>query len=63
MATFNEGFVADEDGIQEKSLESKNPPLSKALEILNSEIDYSAARKAPLFIATISGNTNGKFVH
>ncbi|XP_046650285.1 solute carrier family 2, facilitated glucose transporter member 8-like [Daphnia pulicaria] len=56
MATVNEGFVADEDGIQEKSHESKNQPISKALEILSGDIDYSAARKAPLFIATIAAS-------
>ena len=63
MATVNEGFVADEDGIQEKRhtfTESKNLPLSKSLDILGSEIDYSTARKAPLFIATIAGNATHK---
>jgi hypothetical protein len=61
MATVNEGFVADEDGIQEKShtfTESKNLPLSKSIDLLGNEIDYSTARKAPLFIATIAGNAN-----
>ena len=64
MATVNEGFVADDDGSQEKShtFESKNQPVSKALDILGSEIDYSAARKAPLFIATIAGNASGKLL-
>lgn len=59
MASVNEGFVADEDVNLEKSqdLESRNSSASaKAREILGGDIDYSAARKAPLFIATIAGN-------
>lgn len=59
MASVNEGFVADEHGILEKSqdLDSKNSsPSAKVRDILGGDIDYSAARKAPLFIATIAGN-------
>lgn len=59
MASVNEGFVADEDVNLEKSqdLESRNSSASaKAREILGGDIDYSAARKAPLFIATIAAS-------
>lgn len=65
MATNNEGFVEDEDLKGEKEKEEEPPtnkPPTKSIkeiveDIFDVEIDYSKARKAPLFIATISGNS------
>lgn len=59
MATINEGFIEDEDlkGVKEKHEEPQTKSIKEVVcDIFDVEIDYSKARKAPLFIATISGN-------
>lgn len=52
MATTNEAFVEDEN-IKEKHEEEQ--PKQLVSDLLNVEIDYSKARKAPLLFAAISG--------
>ena len=59
MASVNEGFVGDDDVKEKGELDPQNSPLpSKVVDIIGVEIDYSAARKAPLFIAAISGQSS-----
>ncbi len=56
MASVNEGFVGDDDGKEKAELERQNSPVpSKSINIIGDDIDYSTARKAPLFIAAVSG--------
>ena len=59
MASVNEGFVGDDDVKEKGELDPQISPLpSKVVDIIGVEIDYSAARKAPLFIAAISGKSS-----
>lgn len=60
MASVNEGFVPDDDVKERGQLEhqSDSPvPLKKLDDVLDITIDYSAARKPPLFIAAIAGKS------
>lgn len=58
MASVNEGFVEDEDLKEVKEKHDKESKSTKepVEDIFDVKIDYSKARKAPIIIATISGN-------
>ena len=58
MASVNEAFVEDDD-VREKSEQQNDSPIpvKKLADIFDVVIDYSAARKQPLFFAAISGKT------